>query len=119
MRHYAVWIDADSIVPENSNLVSEQVKALKKDPAAILVTDNRAAYHAGFLGIPVIMFHYLPAGATVMVSPILPYLETDFIRLASPFPWSAKAAQAIPAARSSIDESARKDLIPLPKHGLI
>lgn len=119
MRHYIVWIDADSIVPDNSKLVGEQVKALEKDPAAILVTDNRTAYHAAYLGVPVIMFHYLPAGATVMVSPILPTDETDFIRLASPFPWSASAAQAIPAARSSVEESERKRLIPLPKHGLI
>ena len=119
MRHYAIWIDADSIVPDNSKLVSAQVKALEKDPAAVLITDCRSAFHAASIGMAVIQFHYLPAGNTVMVSPILPTSITAHIKLAAPFPWSATPQQAIAAARYSIGEHDRKKLYPLPKHGLI
>lgn len=119
MRHYAVWIDADSIVPDNTAAVGKQMKALEKDSAALLITSSRAAYHSAALGLPVILFHYLPAGNTVMVSPIVPTDEFDHIKLAAPFPWSAVAGTAVAAARSSLGENTRKSLIPLPRHGLI
>lgn len=117
MRHFAVWIDADSIVPTNTQHVDEAIRALRKDHACLLIASNREAFHASQLGMYVVRFHYYPLGGQFSAAPVYCVSDFEYLELSTPFPWTH--SQAVSAARSCIAEHDRAELIPLAKHGLI
>ena len=115
MRHYAAYIDTDSIVPSNTDMAARNLRKLRQDPSAVLVSSPMHAFGLYHAGMVVVRVRFDPRPSMgLSLDKVLPRRSDsgmyDLQVLEFPLPWGGSAKDIIVGCRACLPEDYRKNL---------
>ena len=110
-QHYVVWVETNSIKPSNNLAVEKNMRALKKDPSALIVTNCADAFHLAMAEYPIVHIVFQPDPAHgILIENVLPTTVTSHMSETFPIPWGASGRNIIVGCRGALTDDQRKNL---------
>lgn len=109
-RHYALFIDADTITPDNSKMWAEAIRALLKDPSCIICASPTTLFNAVQLGVRTVRIYAIPGERAFYIHEIKSLGPTRWEDWTYPSPWSAHPGFIVQGVRAALTDDYRAGL---------